>query len=304
MYGPRAHFMGGGRAGRRERRIRLLKTLLYVVVSLVLAAGLFILGSRLAFGRTVTAAVRDLFAAAQPAAPPARFTAACLEGLPEPVQRYFRLVLPEGQEEVRFVRLKQEGQIRTGEQQKWMPFSAKQYFTVTRPGFVWHARVRPAPGFWIEGLDQYRRGEGGMLIKLFSAVPVVNARGPEIDEGALHRYLLEAVWFPTALLPSERIRWEAAGEDAARVTITDGGLTLSATAHFNARGELTRWETMRYNAEAGKRIKYTGHCSDYRRTGGMLIPRDVVVQWNFPDRDFTYFKGTVTEIEYDRPAQY
>ncbi|MDI6907554.1 MAG: hypothetical protein QMC81_08730 [Thermoanaerobacterales bacterium] len=275
---------------------------LYVLIFPVLAAGLFILGGRLAFGRMLAASVRDLIADAQTAAPAAKFSYADLQGLPAPVQRYFRHVLPEGQEEVRFVRLKQEGQMRTSEKQKWMPFTAEQYFAIRRPGFIWHSVVRPVPGVWIEGRDMYRRGEGHMLIKLFSAIPVVNAKGREMDEGALHRYLLETVWFPTALLPSERIKWEAVDKDAARVTITDGELTLSAVAHFNAREELTRWETMRYNFDAQKRIKYTGYCNDYRRMDGMLVPRSVVVQWNYPDHDFTYFKGTVTEIEYDRPA--
>ena len=52
--------------------------------------------------------------------------------------------------------------------------------------------------------DEYFQGRGSMLGKLFLKLKVINESGQEeLAQGALMRYLAEAVWFPTALLPSD-----------------------------------------------------------------------------------------------------
>lgn len=51
-------------------------------------------------------------------------------------------------------------------------------------------------------------GKGNMLWKLLSAITLVDFGGPEIDQAGLSRYLSESVFFPTALLPSQRLTWE------------------------------------------------------------------------------------------------
>ncbi|WP_425532220.1 DUF6920 family protein [Aromatoleum anaerobium] len=46
-------------------------------------------------------------------------------------------------------------------------------------------------------------GVGSGQAQLLSAVTVASDRDkPELNSGSLHRYLAEAVWYPTALLPS------------------------------------------------------------------------------------------------------
>ena len=64
-----------------------------------------------------------------------------LEGLPTPVQRFFRVVLKEGQPIVMAVNLAQQGQINMSETAaKWRPFTATQFVMTQRPGFDWNAR--------------------------------------------------------------------------------------------------------------------------------------------------------------------
>jgi hypothetical protein len=61
--------------------------------------------------------------------------------------------------------------------------------------------------------DTYLDAVGAMQGKLAGLIPVVDQSGrPELAAGALHRYLAEAAWFPTALLPSDRLAWRADGE--------------------------------------------------------------------------------------------
>jgi hypothetical protein len=52
-----------------------------------------------------------------------------------------------------------------------------------------------------------------------------------MDEGELSRYLAEAPWYPTALLPAAGIEWEPVDDSAARSkgdqmhAVPDGGVT-------------------------------------------------------------------------------
>ena len=69
-----------------------------------------------------------------------------------------------------------------------------------------------------------------MLWKLFNAITLVNFGGREIDQSALVRYLTEAVYFPTALLPSRTLRWEALDADSARATLVSFARNFQAAA--------------------------------------------------------------------------
>lgn len=82
-----------------------------------------------------------------------------------------------------------------------------------------------------------------MFWKLLSALTLVNFGGPEIDRAALSRYLSEAVFFPTALLPSRNLSWEAISEDSAKAKLTHKGQQVSAVFHFNRAGQVTHLES-------------------------------------------------------------
>lgn len=78
---------------------------------------------------------------------PATYDARELDGLPPPVQRYFRAVLQEGQPMIAVARFTHTGTFDLGEDApNWRPFSSSQIVTTCRPGFVWDGRIRIAPG--------------------------------------------------------------------------------------------------------------------------------------------------------------
>jgi hypothetical protein len=65
-----------------------------------------------------------------------------LDGLPAPVQRYFRVALKEGQPMVAGVRVRHEGTFTMGETtDHWKPFTSDQKVVTQRPGFDWDGRV-------------------------------------------------------------------------------------------------------------------------------------------------------------------
>ena len=224
-----------------------------------------------------------------------------IEGLPIPVQRFFRVVLKEGQPIVAAVNLSQQGIFNMSETEaKWSPFTATQIVTTQRPGFDWDARIQMAPGVSAFVHDAYALGAGSLHASLLGLFTVADVRDtPEAAQGELLRFFAEMPWYPTALLPSQGVRWEAIDNTSACATLTDAQTTVSLVFRFNTDGTI---ETMR--AEARYRDKLTampwsGRFWDYSTRDGMLIPLQGEVGWEYPDGIRLYYKGKVTEINYE-----
>jgi hypothetical protein len=230
-----------------------------------------------------------------------------LEGLPEPVQRYFKYALKDGQEHIKFVRLKQVGKFRMKENQSWMPIKAEQYFTTEDPSFIWRVKFTMAPFIWIEGRDMYYQGKGSMLIKVLSTVTVADAAGSEMDISSLIRFLSEAPWFPTALLPSDYIEWKEIDSNSAQVVIKHNGYTALGIFTFNEKGEIIKFVTNdRYMEVDGKYFKeqWGGYYRNYQEINGIKIPTEAEVEWNLYDRDLQYVKLKITDIQYNITEKY
>ena len=75
--------------------------------------------------------------------------------LPEPVQRYFKYALENGQHYISYVQVKHGGTFRLSEGQQWMSIEGKEYFTTESPGFLWLGKIKPFPLLWMTGKDQY-----------------------------------------------------------------------------------------------------------------------------------------------------
>jgi hypothetical protein len=158
------------------------------------------------------------------------------DGIPAPVARYLSIVLPDGQRLIRKARLSQHGEfLLRPTPNGWRPFQAEEVFTASPPGFVWDARIRMAPGLRIFVRDAFVDGAGFMRASAAGLLPLVNVRGtPEVAAGALHRYLAEAVWFPTALLPGQGVAWTAIDESTARASGSAAMAWSPVSTHRNA----------------------------------------------------------------------
>ncbi|HEX8362443.1 MAG TPA: DUF6544 family protein [Longimicrobium sp.] len=227
-----------------------------------------------------------------------------LEGLPPPVARYFRRVLRPGQPMIRTARLQQEGRFWLGARDgKWTPFAAEETFSSSPPGFVWDAGVRMAALLSARVRDSYIRGTGSMRARLASVIPLVDESGsPELAAGALQRYLAEAVWLPTALLPASGVKWSPLDDRTARATLTDGAVTVSLDFTFAASGEiLSSYTPARHRSVDGRWIPtpWTGSYRRYERVDGMLVPMEGEVAWILPDGPLPYWRGRITRALYE-----
>ncbi|MBX6363979.1 MAG: hypothetical protein IRZ00_08940 [Gemmatimonadetes bacterium] len=270
------------------------------------AATLTVVVGSVAWRRATERTVARLAAAAQsrrarrPAA--TTFSPAQLEGLPPPVARYFAFALPEGQPRIRAARIRWSGEFQIRPGGGWRPFTADQRFTTVPPGFVWNAEIHMMPLVPVRVRDSYVAGQGAMLGRLGGVVRVVDEGGtPEMAAGALVRWLGEAAWFPTALLPGEGVRWEAVDDSTARATITDGLTSASAEFHFAPGGEITRMTALRYRDVNGTGVltPFEGIYRDYARREGVMVPLSAEVAWLLPEGRFPYWRARPTELAYE-----
>jgi hypothetical protein len=228
-----------------------------------------------------------------------------LEGLPAPVQRYFRAVLKEGQPMVAGVRVQHTGTFNMGEgtEDSWKPFASDQQVVTRRPGFDWNGRVAMMPGLPVRVHDAYVAGEGilhASLLGLFTVVDMRDTR--DVDEGELMRFFAEAAWYPTALLPSQDVRWEAIDNHSAYATLEENDISLIMLLTFDEEGliDTVRAEA-RGRAVGGEVIPtpWRGHFRNYEECGGMRVPLDGEVAWLPAEGEKPYWRGHVTEISYE-----
>jgi hypothetical protein len=263
-------------------------------------AGAALLSAR-AWDRT-TARMVGRLAAGHLASGTSVYDRAAIEGLPAPVVRYFDAVLTPGQRLVQGARAEHAGEFRTSMDARWSAFRSVQHFWAVPPGFVWDARVEMVPLLAVRVRDAYIGGRACMLGKVAAVIPVVDAQGtPELASGALHRYLAESAWLPTALLPREGLAWTAIDDSTARVTLTDSGITVSLDVRFAATGEIARVEAERYRDVNGVGVPtpFVGHFRDYATVHGLRVPVAGEVEWVLPEGRFTYWRGRITRIDYE-----
>jgi hypothetical protein len=232
-------------------------------------------------------------------------TEARLAGLPEPVQRYLHYAQVLGKMPIRTVRLKQRGAMLLRQGAKWLPMTAEQYFTTNPPGFLWHGTLHPFPLVSVSAKDTYADGHGTLRIKALSFIPLGTARGPEIDQGELLRYLGEMAWFPTALL-SDYIQWEAIDIERAKATISLPPIHASGVVHIDRQGRYTHFTAERYREEHKLLIPrpWTGRWDGYREIRGFRIPMKAEAAYTLESGEFSYFRGEVTDIDFDQPQPF
>ena len=236
-----------------------------------------------------------------------RYDARELAGLPAPVRRYFRAALTDGQPIVAAASIDMVGTINmSASAEQWKPFTSQQRVVTSaagsRPGFLWNAEVEMFPGVPAFVVDSYIAGEGELLVKLLGLFTVADARGGgELARGEFMRYFAEAVWYPTALLPSQGVQWQAVDDASARASLSDGATTLTLLFRFNEADLIASVRAEARGAGVGKdMVMLPWECtlSDYRAHQGMLIGMSAEVAWMRPEGRKSYFAGRVKRLDH------
>jgi len=224
------------------------------------------------------------------------FTVNQLEDLPEPVQRYFRRVLKEGQPIISYVRLTHTGKFKTGLDKKWINIKGEQYYTTDTPGYIWKGTTT-----YFTARDFYIGERGGLIVTLLSMFNILDKSGSSFDQGELLRWLAEGVWFPTALLPSERLQWSVVDNSHAKLVFNYKELSLDFLVTFNSGGEIVEMKTQRY-LDKDRLETWICKIHNYEWINNVKIPTQCEVSWRLATGDVPYGDFTITKIEYDNPT--
>ena len=224
--------------------------------------------------------------------------------LPAPVARYLRHVLPEDQPLIRRLYQSQRGELRTGPQgRRWLAFQAEQVTNPMSVSYVWNARVQILSIVHLGVRDAYAGGHASSHVKLLSKIPFGADSGhSELDSGALHRYLAEAAWYPTALLPTDALRWTAIDHFRAQATLKDSGQSVALEFRFNGADEISgvytpgRWEKF---SGGYRQTPWEGHFHGYERKANMLVPSSAEVGWYHGGVWQRVWSGSVVESSYE-----
>jgi hypothetical protein len=231
----------------------------------------------------------------QPPAP-GRFSAAELEGLPEPAQRHLTQMITPGTPLVTSARLRIRGQIKVG---RWLPFRARQVLN-PHHGFVWTAR---AAGI-ITGSDRYLDGTGGLDWKVMGLLTVAHAQGRDVARSAAGRAGAEAIWLPTALLPRFGVRWSAGSADQVTVGFRVGDTPVELRLWLDAAGQIASLVFDRWGDPDRNGIfswhRFGGEFTGYRSFQGLTIPSEGRLGWfygsdRWPAGEF--FRYRITDLQ-------
>ncbi len=220
--------------------------------------------------------------------------------LPSPVARY-RAVAVGARAPVATLNLRHAGTFCMSLTSKPLPIRGTQTFSADPPGFVWSARVRMAPGVWVDARDMAVDGRGSMRVLLDATVPIADARGPEIDQGSALRLLAEMVWYPTALFDARFVTWSAIDATHARATLRFGAQEVSGTFEFGADGLPVQFSAQRFNDKHELR-PWGGTYGDWRTVSGMRVPFEAKVSWQLDAGPFTYAHWLVEDMDFDTPT--
>ena len=224
--------------------------------------------------------------------------------LPDPVRRYFRAVLLDGQPAVAAARLSHNGYFNMGDgRDDWKRFTSTQVIVTRLPGFHWKARISMAPGIHAYVRDGYITGKGLLQARLLGLVTVAHLGDtPELAQGELMRFLAEAVWYPTMLLPGHGVSWLAIDDVSARATLDDGTNRVTLEFGFDNEGLITTVRAQeRFRAVNGTFVQtpWQGKFANYAWRDGMRIPLEGEVAWLLPDGPHPYWRGSVTAAAYE-----
>jgi len=221
-----------------------------------------------------------------------------LKNLPEPVQRYFKYVLKDGQRYISSVRLTHNGFFKTDLKKDFIKISGEQYFTAQKPQFIWKGTTS-----MFTARDYFIDDKGGLIATLLNVYNVVDAKGSNFDEGELQRWMAESVWFPTNLLPSEYLNWTAIDANSAKLSFHYKTTAFDFIVRFNGIGEIVEIEGERFMTPE-KKEKWVCKMANYQERNGVKIPISDQAIWRLKEGDQVYAKFEVLKVEYTIPEKF
>jgi uncharacterized protein DUF6920 len=231
-----------------------------------------------------------------------------IDSVPRPVARYFHLALGAQLRPVLTARAQWRGDfLLRPTADGWRSFRATQIYHTRPPGFIWDARISMAPGLNVWVRDGFVDGGGSMRGAVLGVIPIINVHGTSaITAGALQRYLGEAIWFPTALLPRYGVHWTLQDDSTARATLTVASTTVSLDFRFGSDGFVESvYSSSRFRDVHGTAVPtpWEARVTRYVEHDGIRVPATGEAAWLLPEGRLPYWRGELVALVYEMDAR-
>jgi hypothetical protein len=226
-------------------------------------------------------------------------TEEALSELPEPVRRSLQRSALVGRPVPGAVTVLQDGRIRSSAEAKWLRFKARETYTIDPPGFTWRAALKIGGVTAGRATDTLAAGRGRMHVRLLGLKDIIDATGPEMDQGSAMRWLNETMWFP-AVWATDVIRWQPIDDDSAIGSTTVGEQAVEAEFQFDPEGRLIDFRADRHRAiDDGFEVRpWRTPITEHANFNGIRLPARGSGVWELDDGDFEYIQIRVTDVRY------
>jgi hypothetical protein len=233
---------------------------------------------------------------------PGIITESDLQHLPPVVKKYLNYTGVIGKEKIVNVRIKFEGKIRSKPEDSWMTFTSEQYNFFDQPTRIFFIKARKM-GIPATGIHLYKNETAIMVIKIAGLFKVVDAKGPEMNQGETVTVFNDMCFMAPGTLIDKNIEWETIDSLTVKARYTNGNITIGTTLFFNEKGELVNFiSNDRFESADGKVYKnypWSTPIKEYKDFNGIKTASSASTIFHRPDADFCYGEFILKEIEYN-----
>lgn len=228
-----------------------------------------------------------------------------LAPLPPAVQTYLRRVGVVGRPRTRALEMTFRGFLKGSPDADWMPVNGMQtslFGETSRRLFYVDGTVKGVP---FQAYHRFVDADATMVVRAASVFTMVDARGPEMNQGETVTMLNDMCVFAPSTLLDPSVRFapataESERDRTARVSFTRMGITVSAELFFDEAGDLVSFASDdRYLSSDGKtftKYRWVTPLSDYADFHGLRLARRGEALWKRPEGDLVYARFETIDI--------
>jgi hypothetical protein len=225
-----------------------------------------------------------------------------IQHLPAIVQKYLRYVGVVGKDKIINFRAEFKGGIRSKPQDEFMTLKSVQYNFTDKPTRLFYI-VAKKKGIPAVGVHLYKNEQAIFQIKIVGLIKVVDAKGPEMNQGETVTVFNDMCFIAPATLIDKNISWEIVEPLVVNAKFTNGAITIGATLYFNDKGELInfisydRFETI--DGTTYKNYPWITPVAGYKDINGYRLVSSAKLIYKRPDEDFCYGEFELVNVEYN-----
>ncbi len=222
--------------------------------------------------------------------------------LPQAVRKYITITGAVGKPRVSNFRAEFEGGIRSKSSDPYMKLKSVQFNFFENPTRLFYI-VAKKMGVPAVGVHLYRDGLAIMKIKFLGLFTIVDAKGPQMNQGETVTVLNDMCFMAPASLIDKRISWNEIDEFTVEAKFTNRDITIGATLYFNEKGELINFiSNDRFETTDGKEylnFPWLTPVDSYSDINGYHLPSKARLIYRKPQEDFCYGEFVLRSIEYN-----